>query len=212
MMLSCWSPVKKRILVSAMLLIGTFSLQQASALAISSSTVVSYVDYDCADFGTQERAQKEFDKFKYDKGQLDGAGEWVGPYYDKYRLDADSDGTACESNPSVGKWGVLVSVVGVLFGRHSGRKKKFGSENVVPFPRGLLLTSYPNQEGKPANELDQDALVLAVGFGWVPYLLMTVMRDNFYPKDVPPLGLIVTTFLIGFGITHWIGSRKGNWL
>lgn len=66
-----------------MLIIGTFSLQQASASAISSLKIVSYIDYDCADFGTQERAQKEFDKFKYDKGEFNDAGYWVGPYYDK---------------------------------------------------------------------------------------------------------------------------------
>lgn len=211
-MLSCWSPVKQRISVFSILIIGTLSLQQTPVSAISSSATVSSVDYDCADFGTQERAQKEFDRFKYDKSEINGAGDWVGTYYDKYRLDADGDGTACESNPSTGKLGVLISVIGVLFGHYVGKKKRFGSERVPSLPRGLLLTSYPNNEGKPTNELDNDALILAIGFWWVPYLLMTVLRDKFYPKDVPPFGLIVTTFLIGFGITCWLGSRKGNWL
>lgn len=210
MTLGRWKIVKKQVLVLSVLVVGTVSIQQSSALALISKDI-SYVDYDCTDFGTQEGAQKEFDKFKYDNGEFDSAGDWVGTYYDKYRLDADGDGTACESNPSVGKWGVLISVVSVLFGHYLGKKKRFGSERVLSFPRGLLLTSYPSQEGKPTNELDQDALVLAVGFWWVPYVLTTVLRDNFYPKDVPPIGLMVTTFLIGFGITQWFSGRNRQW-
>lgn len=43
-------------------------------------------DYDCDDFSTQKEAQRFFEKHG-------------GPAKDPYRLDADHDGTACESLP-----------------------------------------------------------------------------------------------------------------
>lgn len=206
-----WKTLKKRHRIYLVSIIGALTPLSTPALALSHSMPISYIDYDCTDFGTQERAQKEFDKFKYDKGEWDNAGEWVGPYYDKYRLDSDGDGTACESNPSIGKWGVLASVAGVLFGYYIDKKKRFGSERVPSFPKGLFLISYPNDKGKLINELDSDAFMLAIGFWWVPYLIMTVLRDSFYPKDAPPIALIITALLISYGIIQLFSGTKRRW-
>lgn len=43
-------------------------------------------DYDCDDFSTQNEAQRFFEKYG-------------GPAKDPHRLDADHDGSACESLP-----------------------------------------------------------------------------------------------------------------
>jgi hypothetical protein len=60
-----------------------------SAIVISAVAVIaapaSARDYDCADFPTQAKAQRFFKKHH--------------PKSDPYRLDADHDGIACESNP-----------------------------------------------------------------------------------------------------------------
>lgn len=182
------------------------------ALAMSRPMPVSYIDYDCIDFGTRERAQAEFNKFKYDKGKRDSDGNWIGPYYDKYGLDADDDGQACELNPSPGKWAFGFSAVSIVLGRYAGRRKRFGTKRVLPFPRGLIFRSLGEENGKPIEELDDDSLMILGVTWWIPYVLMTILRDNYYPKDVSPSGLIVTTFIIGFCLTFGIASKTENWI
>jgi len=49
-------------------------------LLVASQASAQYGDLDCADFGTRERAQHEFNQMEYDQ----------------YRLDRDSDGKVCE--------------------------------------------------------------------------------------------------------------------
>lgn len=59
------------LLVLLTIIIGTFFIN------------VKKTDYNCDDFKTQYKAQQKFNQF----------------YFDKYHLDKDKDGIACESLP-----------------------------------------------------------------------------------------------------------------
>src|SRR5688500_1422490 len=62
------------------------SLGAGLLFLIAPTTPAAAADRDCGDFSTQRAAQDFF----LDQG---------GPQNDPHRLDADSDGIACESNP-----------------------------------------------------------------------------------------------------------------
>lgn len=179
-----------------LLVMGTWSWQQTPAHAGSVSNVISYQDLDCSDFGTQERAQKEIGFIPRDK----------------YGLDSDNDGVACEWIPSTGPWGWIASGLGLLVGRYVGKKKRFGAESVVPFPKGLLFDWVSKGDGKRVAELGF-VNVTIVGFGWwIPYFGMTQLRDRVFSIGMPPVGLLATAFVLGFGLTYWAASTRDNWI
>ena len=195
-MLGCCKAVLKAALVFLLLILGTSSWQQSPVQAASASQVVSYVDYDCEDFGTRERAQSEFNKFTFDK----------------YRLDGDGDGQVCEWNPSPAKLASVLSGLGLLLGRYVGKKKRFGVDGVVPFPKGLFCYWVKDIEGKRTAKFSETSVVLPAILWWVPYLVMTILRDRVYPMDAEPLLLIGTCFALGFGLTYWVASTKDDWI
>ena len=179
-----------------LLVIGEWSWQQSPVQAASASPVVSYVNYNCSDFGSRERAQSEFNQYTFDK----------------YGLDRDGDGQVCEWNPSMGKWGFIAAGLGLLVGRYAGKRKKFGPESVVPFPKGLLFDWVNKGDGNRAAEFEELNLMI-VGIGWwVPYYVMTILRDRVYSIGTPPAGLIATAFVLGFGLTYWAASTRDNWI
>lgn len=67
----------------AVLVLGAI-LATFGAVVLFSVPTAAYIDYDCADFSTQEEAQAEYES----------------NYGDPYRLDGDDDGVACEALPS----------------------------------------------------------------------------------------------------------------
>lgn len=178
-----------------LLVIGGWSWQQAPVYALTESEVVSYVDYDCSDFGTRERAQSEFIKSDTDV----------------YGLDRDGDGKACETNSSAWNWGWIASGVGLLVGRYAGKRKRFGAEEVVQFPKGVFFGWATNSEGKRTQQLDVNSFSPLLTW-WVPYFVMTILRDRVYPIAATPPLLIGTCFALGFGLTYWIASTKENWI
>jgi len=188
--------VLKNTLVFLLLILGISSWQQSPVQAASASQVVSYVNYNCSDFGSRERAQSEFNQYTFDK----------------YGLDRDGDGQVCEWNPSMGKWGFIAAGLGLLVGRYAGKRKKFGPDSVVPFPKGLLFDWVNKGDGNRAAEFDEFNLMM-VGMGWwVPYYLMTILRDRVFSIGTPPVGLITTAFVLGFGLTYWAASTRDNWI
>jgi hypothetical protein len=66
-----------------------FLVLAGSMIVVPSAALASGGDLNCPDFGTRERAQKEFEKQSSDIHNLDG----------------DKDGRACEGNRSTGWWG-----------------------------------------------------------------------------------------------------------
>ena len=188
--------LRKRLPVLMLLLLGAWTLQLVPVDASSAFKVVSYVDYDCEDFGTRERAQSEFNKFTFDK----------------YRLDGDGDGQVCEWNPSPAKLASFLSGLGLLLGRYVGKKKRFGADGVVPFPKGLFCYWVKDIEGKRTAKFSETSVVLPAILWWVPYLVMTILRDRVYPMDAEPLLLIGTCFALGCGLTYWVASTKDDWI
>ena len=188
--------VLKNTLVFLLLILGTWSLQLSPVRAANTSQVLLYVNFNCADFGSRERAQSEFNKFSFDK----------------YGLDADGDGQVCEMNSSTGKWGWIASGLGLLVGRFAGKRKRFGSESVVSFPKGLLFDWVTRGDGQRVVKFEElNLLILGLGW-WIPYFGMTILRDRVYPISTPPVGLIVTSLVLGFGLTYWAASSKDDWI
>jgi hypothetical protein len=174
----------------------TLLLQQTTAHAGSTSRSVSYVSYNCEDFGTKERAQSEFNRFSFDK----------------YGLDGDGDGQVCEWNPSTGNWGWITAGSGLILGRYFGKKKRFGADEVVPLPKGLFFDLVDKGDGKRTVQFEGITVGLPVVLWWVPYFVMTILRDRVYPISTPPAGLIATCLVLGFGLTYWAASTRDNWI
>ena len=194
-MFSHYKDICKRLPVFVLIVFGAWSSHQAPIHALTASKVVSYVDYDCSDFGTKERAQSEFIKSAKDR----------------YGLDADGDGQVCEWNPSGRNWAFFLSGVGLILGRYVGKKKRFGEDGVVPFPKGVLFDWVKDGDGKRTAEFQESNLLVLI-FWWVPYFAMTILRDRVYPIDTGPPLLIATCFALGFGLTYWMASTKDRWI
>jgi hypothetical protein len=79
-------------------------------------------DLNCTDFGTRERAQREFLKNATDI----------------HRLDADNDGKACEWNSSSGWWVWPIAGVALVGGRIMARRR-VGDHRMVPGAQGVFL-------------------------------------------------------------------------
>ena len=123
MMLSSYKTFFRCISMFLLLVMGTWFWQQTPAHAGSVSNVISYQDLDCSDFGTRERAQKEIGFIPRDK----------------YGLDSDNDGVACEWNPSTGPWGWIASGLGLLVGRYAGKKRDLGLKRWFLSPKDCCL-------------------------------------------------------------------------
>lgn len=204
-------PHKKIVPVSILLVIGAWSLQHKSTFAASTERSISVIDYDCTDFGTRERAQAEFDKYKYDKVEFDGDGNRI--LFDRYGLDGDGDGKVCELNPSMGKWGFTTSPLGLLLGRSLGRRRRLGAANTVPLPKGLIFSLEEiDLEGRKLPKFDLVNFQIVAAIWWLPYAIMTVLRDDHYSISTSPTVLLATTFLIGFIPTFLAASSTDNWI
>jgi hypothetical protein len=185
----------KKILSLTLLTITSWLWQQNPVHAASTSRAPAYVNYNCADFGTRERAQSEFNKFSYDR----------------YGLDSDGDGQVCEWNPSAGKWAWGASVSGLLFGRYAGKRKRYGADGVLPLPKGLFVDWKPDGNGGREAEFEEGTIILAF-MCWIPYLAMTILRDRVYSISTPPMALALTALALGFGFTYWAASTKETWI
>jgi len=195
-MLSQFKNLYKSVAVLMLLVIGGWSWQQAPVYALTELEVMSYVDYECSDFGTRERAQSEFIKSDTDV----------------YGLDRDGDGKACETNPSTGNWGWITAGSGLILGRYFGKKKRFGADDVVPLPKGLFFDLVDKGDGKRTVQFEGVTVGLPIVLWGVPYFVMTILRDQVYPISTPPAGLIATCLVLGFGLTYWAASTRDNWI
>ena len=149
-------------------------------------------DYDCADFGTQERAQHEFDQHRY---LINEKGWRIEDNLDKYGLDRDSDGVACDWNPSSKRGMAWLSGLGILVGVFLAKSEQ---------DRTFLLKNFFSQE----------AWYSALVCWWVPYLVMAISRSRLFSADTTPTTLYFLTFI--FSVTGSfslaiVGMRR-NWI
>jgi hypothetical protein len=171
----------------------------ATALSQSSAKFQEYSDWDCSDFGTQERAQHEFNLNELDL----------------YSLDEDDDGEACEANQRRGWWPFLVGGIGLVAGRQVGRKKRLGRSEVVTGIRGLYLKRvYVSEEDLASGisrptEFDETPLLLFCLGGWT-WFPMTLLRDSVLPIGTGQLTLLSLQALFAFIVTYWIAAKKAG--
>ena len=144
----------------------------------------SALDYDCSDFGTQERAQHEF--HMNGKAIQDENGDVVS-WGDVYVLDADKDGVACEANPKQ-ILRVSTSYVGMSLGLLIGmRRKKKGFSALSGIIPGLCVV------------------------GWLPIFFTAILRDYILPLSTNTTWIFFAEILISFGPIYLILSRT-TWL
>ena len=174
----------------------------APRVVIAASTYPGFVaDLDCSDFGTRERAQTEMDKYSYDR----------------FGLDRDGDGQACEWNPSTKGWSIALGGLGLIVGRYFGKRKRNGPESVVPGIKGLFFEWERQLEsdvarGKPRGQSLDDLSVFFAFLGWAPWLPIVFLRDSVLPISTPPAALLAMVVALGGGVTYWIASTKEDWI
>ena len=130
-------------------------------------------DLNCTDFGTRERAQREF---------LKNAS-------DIHRLDADNDGKACEWNSSSGWWVWPIAGVALVGGRIMARRR-VGDHRMVPGAQGVVFNYEFSEDGHADKVLDRITPVLL--FAGVAALPVTaVLRDYVFPRSATPIAFYV---------------------
>ncbi len=189
--------MKRLTLVLRSVIITTGFLMFSSAIPAHSASVGSGTptDLDCGDFGTRERAQKEFEKYDYDR----------------HRLDRDGDGQVCEWNPSTGLWPIPLGGLGILIGRYLGKRKRFGADVVVNGIQGIVMKQSTSLDGVKRTEFDGSTILLAF-FGWVPWIPVLILRDNVLPLEATPVLLLALTTGIGAALGYIVASSKENWI
>lgn len=167
-----WLRDALRVLI-ATVVIGVFSAS-APVLAASSG------DLNCADFGSRERAQVEFEKHSTDIHHLDG----------------DNDGRVCEWNSSTGWWSWPLGSIALVAGRFIARRKK-ADHRVVPGIEGVWHNYVFHEDGGADTVIDKyGAILLAAGVVALP--VVQVMRDYVFPRSFTPLGInLLVAALIG---------------
>ena len=139
-------------------------------------------DLNCSDFGSRERAQ-----FEMDKNSVDIHG-----------LDGDDDGRACEWNASTGWWGWPLSVVALVAGRFSARRRK-ADHRVVPGWRGLWQNYVFHEDGGVDTVFDR-WLVFSVGIGVTSLPLVGLLRDHVLSRSFAAVTInLLTAVVFGTG-------------
>jgi hypothetical protein len=141
-------------------------------------------DYDCTDFGSQERAQFEFDRAKYvynEKGWV------IQDNVDTYGIDRDSDGIACDQNPKSKTGMAWLAGLGVLAGLIGVETKE----------KGVFETSYL---------FNFDNLLVALATWWIPYVVMAFFRSHLLSAQMAPTTLFVLTFTFSASVVFALSS------
>jgi hypothetical protein len=140
-------------------------------------------DLNCADFGTRERAQREF--------STSGT--------DIHRLDADNDGKACEWNGSTGWWVWPIAGAALVGGRAMGRRR-IGDHRMVPGAQGIVFNYEFSEDGCADKVIDRVFPLLLVA-GLVALPMTTVLRDYIFPRSATPIA-----FYIAIGVLGGVGA------
>lgn len=141
-------------------------------------------DLNCADFGTRERAQREFEEHRLDV----------------HDLDRDGDGRACEMNGSTGWWVWPAAVVGLVVGRSAARRR-LGDYTMVPGLEGVLF-NYRFDEAGNADKVPDKVNLAAVPAALVALPVMGLVRDHVMPRSATPIAVHVVTLALA-GLVAW---------
>lgn len=165
----------------------------ASACLLAEPTVAwaSSGDLNCSDFGSRERAQFEMDKNSNDI----------------HRLDGDADGRACEWNASTGWWGWPLSVVALVAGRFSARRRK-ADHRVVPGWRGVWQNFVFHEDGGVDTVFDR-WLVFSVGIGVTSLPLVGLLRDHVLSRSFAAVTINLLTAVV-FGTCAFFVTWQTN--
>lgn len=146
-------------------------------------------ELNCADFGTRERAQREFVKVPTDV----------------HDLDRDGDGKACEANPSTGWWPWMVASAGLVAGRAMARRRT-GDHRMLPGWEGFVFNYEFSPEGDADKVMDKMLPALAV-MGVVALPVVGVLRDHVFPRSAAPLAFHVATgvmsMMVAYAAVSW---------
>lgn len=130
-------------------------------------------DLNCTDFGTRERAQREYLKNATDI----------------HRLDADNDGKACEWNGSTGWWVWPIAGLALVAGRTMGRRR-IGDHRMVLGTRGFVFNYEFSEDGRADKVLDRiTPVLLFTGVAALP--VTAVLRDYVFPRSATPIAFYV---------------------
>jgi hypothetical protein len=140
-------------------------------------------DLNCSDFGTRERAQREYLKNATDI----------------HRLDADNDGKACEWNRSTGWWVWPIAGAALVAGRATGRRR-VGDHRMVPGAQGVVFNYEFSEDGSANKVIDRMfPLLLVAGITALP--VTHVLRDYVFPRSATPIA-----FYIAIGVLCGVGA------
>lgn len=146
-------------------------------------------DVNCSDFGTRERAQREFEKSTVDIHGLDG----------------DGDGRACEWNGSTG-W-ITWPVVGaaLVLGRFASRRRR-GDHTQLSGIEGLWHNYRFSADGDADIEFDKVGIALLMAGGAAGLVVTNLARDFLLPRSFTPAGIWTIVAVASFAAAfswHW---------
>ena len=156
---------------------------------VHSAPVHAASDLNCPDFGTRERAQREFLKSTSDI----------------HRLDADNDGKACEWNKSTGWWVWPIGGAALVGGRIMARRR-VGDHRMVPGAQGVVFNYEFSEDGQADKVLDRiTPILLLAGVAALP--VTTVLRDYVFPRSATPIAFYIAIGVLGGAVAYFATLR-----
>lgn len=151
--------------------------------------VAAASDLNCSDFGTRERAQREF---------LQSSS-------DVHRLDADNDGKACEWNSSTGWWVWPVAGAALVGGRTMGRRR-IGDYRMVPGAQGVIFNYEFSEDGNADKVFDRiTPMLLIAGVTALP--VTHILRDFVFPRSATPIAFYIAIGVL-CGVTAYLVTLR----
>lgn len=156
---------------------------------LAAAPVHAQSDLNCADFGTRERAQIQFESTPVDI----------------HGLDADGDGKACEWNGSTGWWVWPIAGAALVAGRTMARRR-IGDHQMVPGAQGIAFNYEFSEDGQADKVLDRATPILLLA-GAIALPLTTVLRDHVFPRSATPIALYLAIGVL-FGTTAYVATLR----
>ena len=141
-------------------------------------------DLNCSDFGTRERAQREF----------------LQSGVDIHQLDADDDGKACEWNGSTGWWVWPIASAALVVGRAMGRRR-VGDHRMVPGAQGVMFNYEFSEDGNADKVFDRiTPMLLIAGLAALPVTIF--LRDFVLPRSATPIAVYIAITAISGAMAY----------